>query len=243
MTSDHDIYQLTEADRASQTRFGTRPVPPGHISDMDHHFRKRASSDGAGPRAGRDEPSLTGRIVVWGGIALGVAGVTAAAVIAARKLGDAMSDDQPERGRRSRDYRPQQNHVAPRFAALDEDEREAMRRRVRARARADEDQDARLRASASRRRRKPRKDFAREVNETTSSLSSGLDGVTASLTGAFQGFRSVAGQASGIVREFSDAADQLRSMLRGFQENGSGKEAEDRYAASKARDQRRSHRL
>lgn len=221
MSSDDHSHKPTEADHTSQTRFGPRPVPQGHHRGDDYPFQERASSRviPSGPvspdgRSAYPTPSLTSKIVVWGGIALGVAGVTAATVIAARKVGDMMADDTPEPTRPAQGYKPQKAHVAPRFSELDEDQQEAMRRRVRARARADEEELARLRASASRRRRKPRRNLANEMMETATSLSSGLDGVTKSLAGAFEGFRSVAAQASSIVGEFAFAADQLRSILR-----------------------------
>lgn len=244
MPSDKDTYRLTEADRTSQTRFGPRPVPPGHRTGADHPSHDRALS-GAG--SDYPAPSLTSKIVVWGGIALGVAGATAATVMAARKVGDMMRDDVSDTPARPRNYAPQQEYVAPRFKAMDDDEQEAMRRRVRARARADEDEAARLRAAASRRRRKPKRNFAQDLTETASHLSSGLDGVTKSLANAFQGFRSVATQATGIVSEFALAADQLRSVMRGSEQAAQpaprdyprGAEADE----AATREHQRTHRL
>lgn len=244
MPSDKDAYKLTEADRTSKTRFGPRPVPPGHRTGADHPFHHQALS---GARSDYPAPSLTSKIVVWGGIALGVAGATAATVMAARKVGDMMRDDDSNAPARPRSYAPQHEHVAPRFGALDDDEQEAMRRRVRARARADEDEAARLRAAASRRRRKPKQNFAQELTETASNLSSGLDGVTKSLASAFQGFRSVAAQASGIVSEFAVAADQLRSVMRGSEQVGQPAERDhprrDEADEAAARERQRTHRL
>ncbi|MBC9248257.1 hypothetical protein H4P12_16410 [Paracoccus sp. 11-3] len=244
MPSDKDTYRLTEADRTSETRFGPRPVPPGHRTGAGYPYQDRAASHG---RSDHPAASLTSKIVVWGGIALGVAGATAATVMAARKVGDMMRDDVSEKPARPRPYTPQQEHVAPRFAAMDDDEQEAMRRRVRARARADEEDAARLRVAASRRRRKPKRNFAQDLTETASSLSSGLDGVTKSLASAFQGFRSVATQATGIVSEFVLAAEQLRSVLRGSEQAGQPARRDDHQRADAddavTRERQRTHRL
>ena len=178
---------LTEADRTSQTRFGPRPVPAEHR--------------GPQPR-GTDDTSTVAKAVVWAGVALGMAGVTAAAAIVARKL--AGTDDE---------LRPVHRHaVAPRFAHLEEEEREAMRRRVRAQARDDSAHAARVRAKASRGRNG---NFAKDLTRTATDLSQGLNGVAQSLAGAFQSFRGVSSQATTIVGDFVAAADQLRAILNG----------------------------
>ncbi|MCO6363956.1 hypothetical protein [Paracoccus sp. 08] len=178
---------LTEADHTSQTRFGPRPVPAGH----------------RGPQPRRtDDTSTVAKAVVWAGVALGMAGGTAAAAIAARKL--AGTDDAPRAA-----YRPA---AAPRFAHLEEDEREAMRRRVRAQAREDNAHAARLRAKASRGRSG---NFAKDLTRTATDLSDGLNGVAQSLAGAFRSFRGVSSQATTIVGDFVAAADQLRAILNG----------------------------
>ena len=149
-----------------------------------------------------DDTSTVAKAVVWAGVALGMAGVTAAAAIAARKL--AGTDDAPRLA-----YRPA---AAPRFAHLEEDEREAMRRRVRAQAREDNAHAARLRAKASRGRSG---NFAKDLTRTATDLSDGLNGVAQSLAGAFQSFRGVSSQATTIVGDFVAAADQLRAILNG----------------------------
>ncbi|MBK4215292.1 hypothetical protein JJJ17_05060 [Paracoccus caeni] len=212
--NDEDIQQMTEADRTSETRFGPRPVPEGHRKAADYPYHDRVSSrvipsgrvspDG---RSAYPTPSLTSKILVFGGVALGVAGATAGAVLAARKIAGLIGGDQ-DNARGSR-----RASVAPRFAELDEDEREAMRSRVRAQSRHDSREAARLRAEASRKRDRPRRNVAREMTDTANDLSSGLDGLGKALFSAFTGFRSVAGQATGIVSEFAAAADQLRNIL------------------------------
>lgn len=214
-----DDRPLTEADRTSETRFGPRPVPPGH--QMPHSRRMipsgRVSPDG---RSSYPHPSTGAKIAVWGGIALGVAGGTAAAVLAVRKIAEAISDDS-HHSHQSDHTDQNRHHSAPRFARMDEDEREAMRHRVRAQDREDRQEVARLRAEASRRRSssagpKTRKaNFAESLIETSTKLSESLESVAKSMALAVESFRSVAGQATGIVQEFAGAADQLRSALRG----------------------------
>lgn len=228
---DHDDTNrpLTEADRTSETRFGPRPVPRGH--QMPHSRRVipsgRVSPDG---RSSHPTPTTGTRIALWGGIALGVAGGTAAAVLAIRKIAEAISDEPHHRSA----HRPDRSrhHSAPRFARMDEDEQEAMRRRVRDQDRDDRQEAARLRAEASRRRpsfgRKPKKgNFAESLIETSTRLSESLEGVAKSMAMAVESFRGVAGQATGIVQEFAGAADQLRSALRGDNPPASHRSDED----------------
>lgn len=224
-----DDRLLTEADRTSETRFGPRPVPQGH--QMPHSRRVipsgRVSPDG---RSSYPSPTTGTKIALWGGIALGVAGGTAAAVFAIRKIAEAISDDSDHRSsHRSHQLR---HHSAPRFARMDEDEQEAMRRRVRDQDRGDRQEAARLRAEASRRRpsfgSKPKKgNFAESLIETSTKLSESLEGVAKSMAMAVESFRGVAGQATGIVQEFAGAADQLRSALRGDNSSASHRSDED----------------
>lgn len=216
MRRPHDPHpELTEADRTSQTRFGPRPVPEGHKTASPYPHRKmvsskippsgRVSPDG---RSAWPEPSTAAKVVVWGGVALGMAGIAAAASLAVRALsGD---DRAPEPAYRPRNGGPRP--VAPRFAELDEDDREAVRRRVRAQARDDSRHAARLRAEAGRGRGG---NIAKDLTRTATDLSEGLNGVAQSLVGAFQSFRGVSHQATSIVGDFVAAADQLRAVLNG----------------------------
>lgn len=213
MRRPHDPHpQLTEADHTSQTRFGPRPVPEGHKTGSPYPHRPmrstkvppsgRVSPDG---RQAWPEPSLTAKVIVWGGMALGVAGITAATSIAARKL---VASDRPEPPRLTGPA-----PVAPRFAQLEEDDREAMRRRVRAQARDDAAQKARLRSKAGQGR--DRGNFAKDLTRTATELTDGLNGVAQSLVTAFDSFRGVSRQATTIVADFVAAADQLKSMVNG----------------------------
>lgn len=215
----------TEADRTSQTRFGPRPVPKGHHPASQSVHRKMVSSrippSGHVSPDGRrvwPTPTLTAKVIVWGGVALGIAGLTAATALTARKL---VGSDEPERAADRHGPVP----AAPRFAQMDESEREAMRRRVREQAREDSRTKALLRAKASRSR--PRRgNFAEDLTKTANELSEGLNGVAQSLTTAFNAFRGVSQQANAIVGDFVTAADQLRAVVGG--------RADDRPAAPAA---------
>ncbi|GHG25072.1 hypothetical protein [Paracoccus aerius] len=220
-THDDDRPQ-TEADHTSETRFGPRPVPQGHRVPHGAPQPRRvipsgdASSDG---RSAHPYSSTGAKIAVWGGIGLGVAGGTAAAVLAIRKIAEALSDD-------PRPLSSTRHHAAPssapRFARLDEDEREAMRRRVRAQDREDREEIARLRAEASQARstaapriKRKKANFAESLIDTSTRLSQSLEGVAKSMALAVESFRGVATQATGIVQEFAGTAEQLRAALRG----------------------------
>lgn len=207
-----DDEHSSEATRDSATRFGPRRVPEGQRRDGIYSGRPLHSSriipsgdlspDG---RSAWPQPSLTARIIVWGGVAAAAAAVTAGGVIALRRI----SGIEGTQGGAQRSA----HHLAPRFDDLDEDAREALRGRVLARARDDSRQAAADRANAARLRNPPRRNAAVELTETATGLASGLNGLMISLQSAFDGFRSVAAQASGIVTEFASAAEQLRNLL------------------------------
>lgn len=186
--------RLTEADRTSETRFGPRPVPEGHRTASPYPHRPMRSSriipsapmspDG---RRGYPAPSLSARIILWGGVALGVAGVTAGAVLATRKLAGAIADAPARPAPAARAGMAAANPQTPPVA----------RQPV-----------------AGTSPRAPRGNVARELTATANDLSTSLDGVARSLVGAFMGFRQVASHANHILREFSDTADQVRSFLK-----------------------------
>ncbi|MTD98695.1 hypothetical protein GIY56_00150 [Paracoccus sp. YIM 132242] len=225
-----DDRPMTEADRTSETRFGPRPVPPGHHGPKPSFQARRVIASGNVSPDGRSSyptPSLGAKIAVWGGVAVGVAGGTAAAVLAVRKIADAVSGS-------SHAKHPHRKFNAPRFVEMDEDERDAMRRRVRAQDHADRQEFSRLRAEASQHRhdRKPKApkrkgNFVEDLIHTSTRLSESLEGVAKSLSVAMDSFRSVAGQATGVVSEFASTADQLRSALRGDQPKAAQREAGD----------------
>ncbi|WP_207099633.1 hypothetical protein [Paracoccus shandongensis] len=225
-----DDHPLTEADRTSETRFGPRPVPPGHHGPKPSFQARRVIASGKVSPDGRSSwptPSLGAKIAVWGGVAVGVAGGTAAAVLAVRKVADAISGD-------SRPKHPHRKFDAPRFVEMDEDEREAMRRRVRAQDHADHQEFSRLRAEASLHRAapkpkasKPKGNFVEDLIHTSTRLSESLEGVAKSVSTAMDGFRSVARQATAVVAEFADTADQLRAALRGERPGPAHRDAGD----------------
>lgn len=260
--SDDNDHDLTEADRDSETRFGPRKVPEGHRTASPYPHRPMRSSrvipSGRVSPDGREPwpmPSTTAKVVVWGGIALGVAGLTAGAIMATRKIAGMIADEGgrrpyhvgvgagiPERDRRAPDT------LAPRFAELDEEEREEIRRRARAQAREDSRAAAQRRAEAARRRNPPRRNIAAEMTDTATSLSAGLNGLADSLASAFTGFRSVAAQASAIIGEFAATAQQVRDLMgRGDaaadRPAGGAGAADDRDHGPKRDDDRRTHRL
>lgn len=213
-THDNDLG-LTEADRTSETRFGPRPVPGGHQKPKGIQSRRAVPSGRVSPdgRSAYPTPALSTKIAVWGGVAVGMAGGTAAAIFAIRKLAEAISGDSPS-GRHDR------KSMAPRFREMDESERDAMRQRVRAQDREDRQEFARLRAQASQNRQRTRPsrqkgNFVEDLIQTSTKLSESLEGVAKSVSVAMDGFRSVARQATEVVSEFADTADQLRAALRG----------------------------
>jgi hypothetical protein len=199
MSSERDVNpKPSEAETAVSLRGPTHssripPSEPGPYGD-------------AARAAGRPRrQTLTGKVIYYGGAGVLAAAATAAVVLAARKL--------TERGDEPVADGPRGPQLAPRFAELDEDEREEIRRRAREQARADRNRAARLRAKAARARVAPRRNIARDVTETADNLSGSIHGVIGALTSALSGFRQVAGQAGGIMRDFSDAADTVRSLL------------------------------
>lgn len=226
-TNDDD-RSMTEADHTSETRFGPRPVPPGHHRPKSSFEARRVPPSGRMSPDGRSSyptPSLGTKIAVWGGVAVGVAGGTAAAVLAVRKVVDAVSGD-------SNDGKFRREHHAPRFVQMDEDEKEAMRRRVRAQDRQDREEVARLRAGAAQQRQTPKPkapkgNFVEDLIQTSTRLSESLEGVAKSLSVAMDGFRSVARQATDVVAEFAYTAEQLRSALRGEQPQGARRDTDD----------------
>lgn len=168
---------------------------------MQHDDNQTAGS------ARRPEASDMAKVLVWGGVLLGVAGLTAGTILATRKVSDLLAGDSPQ------PLRNRAGTLAPRFADLDEDEREMVRRRVRAQARADAVIAARRRAEAARRRHAARPASLSEIAQTASGLTAGVNGLAAALSGAFHGFRSVAAEASTVIGEFAAAARQIRGLM------------------------------
>lgn len=181
MRSDTDHPISREVSRDTDTRFGPRPAFGGHEP----------------PRHVRDEQG--NRAIAIGGTVVMAAAATAGLILGARKVAQMIAGP---------DERPQD---APRFRALDEDEREAMRRRARAQARNDARRAAQLRAAAAQRRAGG--NVADRVTDRAGHVAGSLNNAVASMAAAVDGFRSVAGQAGGIMRDFTEAAATVRMFL------------------------------
>lgn len=184
------------------------------------------------------QPSMTSRVLVYGGAAVAAAAATAGAVLAVRKVADLVTgdddlhrhaDDEAERAR-ARVYDEGRNRptsgrrTPPHMVAMREREREAMRARARARMREDEAERGRIRSDArhtrdeSRKSRRPRPgiqpmSFLDDVEHTAQRLTRTVNEVVTGLGAAVAAFRSVAAQAQGVMRDFHGAADQVRSFL------------------------------
>ena len=129
--------------------------PSGHVSrPTPPHGDVSPEGDRAWPK-----PSMTSRVLVYGGAGIAAAAATAAAVLAVRKVADLVTggdelDRHAERvaeKARVRVYdEAHGRYSAPRMAAMTERDREAMRARARARMRQDDAERDRLRSDARR---------------------------------------------------------------------------------------------
>ncbi|SFA44078.1 hypothetical protein SAMN04487972_103160 [Paracoccus halophilus] len=206
---DHDDHPPVTGGRTDEhggARYRARPDFAGDSRRIPPHGDVSPDGSRTWPR-----PSAQAKWLVWGGTALAVAALTAGTVIAGRHLLAALSDESPPpRARRA---------MAPRFADLADEEREAIRQRARARELDDDRRAARLRAEAMRKRRAGRRSggpgLLQEVETNTASLSNGVDNLMGALASALLGFREVAAQAGSIVRDFGDTADLIRDLADG----------------------------
>lgn len=213
----------SEADRTSQTRFGPRPVPTGHHGPKPSQPSRRIIASGRLSPDGKSaypSPSTGAKIAVWGGIALGVAGGTAAAIFAVRKIAEAISDD-PRSSYRTRPaaaYRPAKLHhddASSRHTAgyRDHDNRQNF---------ASAAGTAAQHRTPAKSRKHSTGNFVEDVIQTSNRLSKSLEDVASSFATALTAFRGVSQQATGIVSEFAATADQLRAALKGQNPSGSG---------------------
>ena len=108
--SDRDEFTPhTEADRTSQTRFGPRPVPKGHIPHGQRHESRRVIPHGDVSPDGKrawPRPSLTARLIVWGGTGIAVAAATAGTVLAMRHVADLVAGEPGPKPHRRKDPQP-----------------------------------------------------------------------------------------------------------------------------------------
>lgn len=172
------------------------------------------------------QPSMTSRVLVYGGTALGIAAVTAAGILAVRKVADLVTgnDDLDREEMRAADAARDRVHArtassAPGFAAMPDREREEMRARARTRMRDDELARRSLREEAEahharpRRRRAPQQGFLEEIEHNAQRMTRTVNDVVQGVGAAVAAFRSVATQAQGVMRDFGDAADQMRGFF------------------------------
>lgn len=182
----------TEADETSDTRFGPRPAPEGHRRPREPLESRRIPPHGeVSPDGTRvwPRPSRGAKWLVWGGVGLATAAATAGTVIAARKLADLLADDPP-----------QPRRAAPQPQPRDEP--------------ADAGRADKPLHMAAPPRPQPRRNLMQEIEDNTASIANGVENVMRSLTTAVAGFRTVAGQASAIVREFGDAAELVQGLMQ-----------------------------
>lgn len=194
-------------DRSQETY---RPSPYPSQKPLPHG---RVSPDG---RRAWPEPSLTSRVLVWGGAAIAAAALTAGGILAVRKVADMVTgNDEIDR---DADRAAEQARERVWKAARGEHDPEPPRDHPRRRA---EQPRERMRAPSSDRPTGPRgprrssqpSSFLGEIEQTAQRMTHGIQGVASALSSAVAGFRSVAGQAESVVREFTATADQIRSLL------------------------------
>lgn len=185
------------ADETSRTRFGPRPVSDDHKAPPPDLGVRRILPHGDVSRDGLSRapsPSLTAKILTYGGAGIVAAAATAGVVLAGRKLIDAITEDEPDFGT------PRPRRSAPRHAAMAEDGYDLPRHQ-----REDRERIAAIRARAeSNRKRRHRNDGP--------GLARSILAVVGALPAVIEGFRAVAGQADTIMREFSDTANSLRNV-------------------------------
>lgn len=177
----------TEADSTSDTRFGPRPVPSGHQRPQTPPKARRIPPHGTVSPDGRrpwPQPSNSAKWLTWGGTALTAAALTAGTVIAARQVIHALSEDKPRRAAADNPPRGTQGLVTPP-----------------------------PKPTQKPRRRAPRVGLMQEIETNSASLTQGVENVMQAVTAGMTGFRTVAGQASAIMREFGDAAALVQDIL------------------------------
>lgn len=217
------------SDETSQTRFGPRPAPEGHRPTGPDLGVRRVLPHGDVSRDGLSRapnPSLTAKVLTYGGAGILAAAATAGVILVGRKVMDALSpDDEPVR-RRPPAHRP--SGIA---MPSDRDEVEASLRRA-----------ERARAAKMRSRPEPRR---RDRQDDGPGLARTVITLLGALPAAIEGFRAVAGQADTIMREFSDTAGSVRSFMDrdGKRDSVQAKPAPEDDAPAPHPDPERIHRL
>lgn len=207
----HGTRLYSAVDRSNETyepspHAPRRTIPSGEVS-LD------------GKRAW-PKPSLTSRILVYGGMGVVAAAVTAGAVMAVRAVVDSVTgDDEDDAVEAARQRARARRSGGPRPPQLGPRRSQAMgfaggggggdRR-------ADQDRAERMRREAARRRSASSQDsgsLVDAVNDTVDSVTGGVRDVLATVTAAIEGFRSVAAQAGDVMADFNRTADQVKAMI------------------------------
>lgn len=262
--TDDDKAKISYADIPTETRMGQRPVPEGHLSaeELDERRADMPRRRRHGPRRlhakGAPPPSLTGRILVWGGIGVAAAAVTAAAVMAGRHIGEIFADDHrtpstpPNLGpRRVRPLVAAENEIADDVHLANVSAGNELRRLRGQIARQSENLQAELDAARDRAeqaearlarlmaaKRKQSKSFVADVEQNTRKLGGSIDNAVGSLASAVGGFRNVAGQATSLISEFDTAARLIRNLLARGKDD-----VADAASTAKRNVERRTHNL
>ena len=255
MTNHDDIDPASRnAAPAGDDRRGEAPNSP-------YESRRIPPSGDVSPDGQRiwPRPSLAAKVLVWGGTGIAAAALTAGTILAARRLGEIAGggshhrEDAPRPQSRAAAAPPVRTappasspaHLAPRFADLADEARDAMIARSRHRELEDALAAAEMRAKAAeealrrariearskaRHRARPKaQSLLSEVESNTRKIGSSAESTINSLGAALTGFRAVASQAGSIIGDFDNAARLIRGLL------AQGKEAAGQMA-SKAKD-------
>lgn len=175
---------------------------PRPRQERDSEYRRIPPHGDVSPDGSRiwPRPANSSRLIVWGGTAVATAAATAGAVMLMRHLADSItSSKQP----------------ASRIYSGDDDSALGPRSSAPAKPARTWTEANPAKPSVQKTKLKPRKSrpLIKEIEETSQRLTGSLDGVIASLGGALTGFCKVASQAGNIMRDFSDTADMVRTVL------------------------------
>ncbi|AXC49103.1 hypothetical protein DRW48_04860 [Paracoccus suum] len=197
-----------------------------------HPSRRTPPSGKVTPNGKRayPRPSQSAKLLIWGGMGVAAAALTAGTILGVRAVVDAIAGDEHDdeieaarrraraRGRFGRGPRPmpRNSFTGPRDSgshdfsprtARDDGEHTAARDAARREERAWIEQQRRRARAAH--RPSVAGDFSNQIEDVTRTIRNALGTVTA----AIEGFRSVSGQAGSILNEFRGAADTVRTMF------------------------------
>lgn len=211
-----------EVDRSQETYTPSsrrpRRVPPS--GDVSY--------DGSRPWP---RPALSSKLLVWGGIGVAAAAASAGAVLGVRAI-LGRGDDEEEAALEEARERARRRSSGTSSSTGTSTRRSGLLRRSSARPRRPASaqpvpppRPAGIADEPVRSERRPRPGPARarsgrgatgmldNVNQTIQEMSSGVRTLLDTVNAAMSGFRSVAQQASGVVGEFREAADSIRSAM------------------------------